>query len=128
VEIPKSGGGVRPLGIPTVGDRVVQMVAKMHLEPVVEPHFDPDSYGYRPVKSASDAVATTRLQCWRYDWPIDLDITGFFDNLDWELVMKAVRHHIQTTLILLDIERRLQAPVQRQDGSREERRGRFRAR
>ena len=88
VEIPKASGGSRPLGIPTVGDRVAQMVVKMHLEPLVEPHFHPDSYGYRPGKSALDAVATARERCWRSDCVIDLDIKGFFDNLDHELVMK----------------------------------------
>jgi RNA-directed DNA polymerase len=119
VEIPKASGGLRPLGIPTVGDRVAQMVVKMHLEPLVEPHFHPDSYGYRPGKSALDAVATARQRCWRYDWVIDLDIKGFFDNLDWELVLKAVRHHDQAPWVLLYIERWLKAPVQKQDGSQE---------
>jgi RNA-directed DNA polymerase len=121
VEIPKAKGGLRPLGIPTVADRVAQMVVKLHLEPVVEPHFHDDSYGYRPGKSALDAVATARQRCWRSDWVIDLDIKGFFDNLDHELVMKAVRHHDKTPWILLYIERWLKAPVQRQDGSLQER-------
>ena len=121
VEIPKASGGLRLLGIPTVGDRVAQMVVKMHLEPLVEPHFHPDSYGYRPGKSALDAVATARQRCWRYDWVIDLDIKGFFDNLDWELVLKAVRHHDHTPWILRYIERWLKAPVQKQDGSQEAR-------
>jgi RNA-directed DNA polymerase len=121
LEIPKATGGTRPLGIPTVGDRVAQMVVKMHLEPLVEPQFHPDSYGYRPRKSALDAVATARERCWRSDWVIDLDIKGFFDNLDHELVMKTVRHHTKTPWILLYIERWLKAPVQKQDGSREER-------
>ena len=97
------------------------MVVKMHLEPLVEPHFHPDSYGYRPGRSALDAVATARERCWRSDWVIDLDIKGFFDNLDHELVMKAVRHHAEAPWVLLYIERWLRAPVQRQDGSREER-------
>ena len=121
VEIPKASGGLRLLGIPTVGDRVAQMVVKMHLEPLVEPHFHPDSYGYRPGKSALDAVATARQRCWRYGWVIDLDIRGFFDNLDWELVLKAVRHHVQAPWILLYIERWLKAPAQKQDGSQEAR-------
>src|ERR1043165_1826959 len=86
VEIPKATGGLRPLGIPTVADRVAQMVVKMHLEPVVEHHFHGDSYGYCPGKSALEAVATARQRCWRQDWVIDLDIKGFFDNLDWNLV------------------------------------------
>src|SRR5438876_2125373 len=95
VEIPKASGGLRPLGIPTVADRVAQMVVKMHLEPLVEPSFHGDSYGYRPGKSALDAVATARQRCWRYDWVIDLDIKGFFDNQDWDLFLKAVRHQVQ---------------------------------
>jgi RNA-directed DNA polymerase len=121
VEIPKASGGLRPLGIPTVADRVAQMVVKMHLGPVVEPCFHDDSYGYRPGKSALDAVATARQRCWRSDWVIDLDIKGFFDNLDHDLVMKAVRHHDKTPRVLLYIERRLKAPVRRQDGSQQER-------
>ena len=121
VEIPKASGGLRPLGIPTVADRVAQMVVKMHLEPLVEPCFHGDSYGYRPGKSALDAVATARKRCWRSDWVIDLDIKGFFDNLDHDLVMKAVRHHDKTPWVLLYIERWLKAPVQWQDGSLQER-------
>jgi len=81
VEIPKGNGGTRPLGIPTVGDRIAQTVVKMLLEPLVEPHFHKDSYGYRPGRSALDAVGTARMRCWRADWVIDLDIKGFFDNL-----------------------------------------------
>jgi len=109
VEIPKASGGLRRLGIPTVADRVAQMVVKMHLEPLVEPSFHDDSYGYRPGKSALDAVATARQRCWRSDWVIDLDIKGFFDNLDHDLVMKAVRHHDKTPWVLLYIERWLKA-------------------
>ena len=80
VEIPKATGGTRPLGIPTVADRVAQTVVTMVLEPVVEPHFHPDSYGYRPGRSALDAVGTARKRCWRTDWVIDLDIKAFFDH------------------------------------------------
>jgi len=121
VEIPKSDGGVRPLGIPTVADRIAQTVAKMYLEPVVEPKFHPDSYGYRPGKSAHDALATARQRCWRSDWVIDLDIKGFFDNLDHDLVMRAVRHHTKTPWLLLYIERWLMAPIEAADGVQKER-------
>lgn len=122
VEIPKGNTGkTRPLGIPTVSDRIAQMVVKLMLEPQVEPHFHPDSYGYRPGKSALDAVAVTRQRCWRRNWVIDLDIKGFFDNLDWDLVMRAVRHHTDVPWILLYVERWLRATVQHTDGRLEER-------
>ncbi|MFC1746149.1 group II intron reverse transcriptase/maturase, partial [Candidatus Riflebacteria bacterium] len=121
VEIPKAGGGKRPLGIPTVGDRIAQMTVRSLLEPVVEPCFHPDSYGYRPGKSAIQAVNQARKRCWKYDWVIDLDIKGFFDNLDHNLMMKAVRFHTKSRLILLYIERWLKAPVQYEDGRTEAR-------
>jgi len=117
VEIPKSGGGVRALGIPTVSDRIAQMVVKMHLEPRVEPHFHPDSYGYRPGKSALDAVGVARRRCWRYNWAVDLDIRGFFDNLDHELVMRAVRKYTACKWVLLYIQRWLTAAVEQPDGT-----------
>lgn len=120
VEIPK-GKGKRPLGIPTVSDRVAQTVAKMYLEPLVEPKFHKDSYGCRPGKSALDAVATARKRCWRRDWVVDLDIKGFFENLDWNLVMRAVRFHTDVEWLHLYIERWLRAPVEMGDGSRVER-------
>lgn len=113
VEIPKgTTGATRPLGIPTVSDRIAQTVVKLVMEPVVEPHFHPDSYGYRSGKSALDAVGVTRKRCWRQDWVIDLDIKGFFDNLDHDLVMRAVNHHIETPWVLLYVKRWLEAPVQ----------------
>lgn len=112
VEIPKASGGVRKLGIPTVADRVAQMVVKMQLEPALEPLFHPDSYGYRPLKSAHDAVRQCRQRCWKYDWVLDLDIKGFFDNLPWDLLMKAVRKHAKDPWVLLYVERWLQAPAQ----------------
>jgi RNA-directed DNA polymerase len=117
VEIPKQDGGVRPLGIPTVTDRIAQMVVKMTLEPSLEPHFHVDSYGYRPNKSAIEAVGTTRKRCWRYDWVIDIDIKGFFDNLDHDLLMRAIKHHTDCKWILLYIGRWLKAPVQKRDGT-----------
>ncbi|MEK7210505.1 MAG: group II intron reverse transcriptase/maturase, partial [Candidatus Binatota bacterium] len=118
VAIPKKDGGERRLGIPTVADRVAQTVAKRYLEPLVEPSFHPDSYGYRPRKSALDAVGTTRQRCWRYAWVIDLDIRGFFDNLDHELVLRAVRKYTQCPWMLLYLKRWLEAPAQLEDGTR----------
>jgi RNA-directed DNA polymerase len=120
VEIPKPGGkGVRILGVPTVADRIAQTVAAVYLEPKVEPMFHPDSYGYRPHRSALDAVAACRERCWRTDWVIDLDIKGFFDNLDHDLVVKAVAHHLNPDQrwILLYVQRWLTAPLQQADGT-----------
>ena len=117
VMIPKPDGRERPLGIPTVGDRVAQMVVKWYLEPEVEPLFHPDSYGYRPKKSALDAVGKCRKRCWRYNWVVDLDIRGFFDNIDHSLMMHAVRKHTDCPWILLYIERWLKAPAEAEDGT-----------
>ena len=117
VEIPKGDGRMRPLGIPTVADRTAQMVAKQFLEPELEKHFHPDSYGYRPGKSALDAVGQARKRCWKNDWVLDLDIKGFFDNIDHELMMRAVRAHTQEKWVLVYIERWLKAPIELQDGS-----------
>ncbi|MBV8887745.1 MAG: group II intron reverse transcriptase/maturase [Chroococcidiopsidaceae cyanobacterium CP_BM_RX_35] len=117
VDIPKRDGGKRPLGIPTVADRIAQTVVKMVLEPEVEPYFHPDSYGYRPNKSAIAAVGTARQLCWRYDWVLDLDIRGFYDNMDHTLLMRAVCFHTPCKWVRLYIERWLQAPVQLEDGS-----------
>ena len=117
VEIPKDDGRTRPLGIPTVADRVAQMVVKRYLEPLVEPHFHDDSYGYRPGKSALDAVGVARQRCWRYAWVLDLDIKSFFDEIDRGLLMRAVRKHTDCPWVLLYLERWLRAPVQMADGS-----------
>ena len=112
VEIPKDDGKkTRKLGIPTVTDRIAQMVAKMYLEPIVEPIFHHDSYGYRPGKSPLNAVGKARERCWKYDWVLDVDIKGFFDNIDHDLMMKAVRKHTDNKWILLYIERWLKAPA-----------------
>lgn len=121
VEIEKESGGIRPLGIPTVADRVAQTVVKMVLEPKVEPSFHPDSYGYRPGKSALDAVGTARQRCWDADWVVDLDIRAFFDSLDHALVERAVAHHTTLPWVRLYVARWLRAPVQRPDGTREPR-------
>ena len=117
VGIPKKDGGERRLGIPTVSDRIAQTVVKMYLEPEVDSQFHPDSYGYRPGKSALDAVGAARQRCWRYDWVIDLDIRGFFDNLDHALVMRAVGRYTQCRWVLLYVERWLKAPLQMEDGT-----------
>jgi len=121
VEIPKGNGGVRPLGIPTVADRVAQTVVKMVLEPMVEPMFHRDSYGYRPGRSALDAVGMTRKRCWESDWVIDLDIKAFFDSLDHGLVERAVAHHTDIPWVRLYVARWLRAPVQQMDGTLEPR-------
>lgn len=121
VEIEKESGGTRPLGIPTVADRVAQTVVKMVLEPVVDPHFHADSYGYRPGKSALDAVGVARKRCWDADWVIDLDIKGFFDSIPHDLVERAVARHTDIPWVRLYIARWLRAPVQRPDGTVRER-------
>ena len=117
VEIRQKGWGQRELGVPTVSDRIAQMVAKMYFEPEVDCYFHPDSYGYRPGKSAIEAVGVARKRCWRYNWVVDLDIKGFFDNIDHGLLMRAVRKHTDNKWLLLYIERWLKAPVQAEDGT-----------
>ena len=121
VEIPKSHGGVRMLGVPTVADRVAQTVVAMHLERRAEPRFHPDSYGYRPRKAAWDAVGACRARCWKKDWVIDLDVQKFFDSVPWDLIVKAVEAVCDTPWVLLYVKRWLAAPLQYPDGSLVER-------
>jgi RNA-directed DNA polymerase len=117
VEIPKThGGGVRVLGVPTVADRIAQTVVAKHLEERVEPIFHPDSYGYRPGRSALDAVAACRTRCWNSDWVVDLDIQKFFDSVPWDLLVKAVEAHTDLAWVLLYVKRWLAAPLQLPDG------------
>jgi RNA-directed DNA polymerase len=116
VAIPKKAGGERILGIPTVADRVAQMVVKLTFEPQVEKYFLSDSYGYRPSKSALEAVAVTRKRCWKYDWVLEFDIVGLFDHIPHELLMKAVRKHTRENWLILYIERWLRAPIQQSNG------------
>jgi RNA-directed DNA polymerase len=117
VEIPKKAGGVRTLGVPTVADRVAQTVVAMYLEPELEPIFHHDSYGYRPERSALDAVAACRLRCQKMDWVIDLDIRAFFDSIPHDLLLKAVSKHTDLRWVLLYVQRWLVAPLQREDGT-----------
>jgi RNA-directed DNA polymerase len=116
VAIPKKSGGTRILGVPTVADRTAQMVVKTHVEPKVEPVFLEDSYGYRPGKSAIDAVGITRKRCWRYDWVLEFDIRGLFDNIDHDLLMRAIRKHTDCRWEILYIERWLKAPFRTEEG------------
>jgi RNA-directed DNA polymerase len=116
VEIPKAKGGTRKLGIPTVSDRVAQSVVKLMIEPMLDPIFHDDSYGYRPGKSAKQAIAVTRTRCWKYDWVVEFDIKAAFDQIDHALLLKAVRRHIKEGWILLYIERWLTAPFETAEG------------
>ena len=117
VTIPKKNGGQRILGVPTVADRVAQTVVKQMIEPALDKIFLADSYGYRPDKSALDAVGVTRERCWKYDWVLEFDIKGLFDNIDHTLLMRAVRKHVTCPWALLYIERWLTAPMLREDGT-----------
>ncbi len=117
VSIRKKSGGTRTLGVPTVSDRIAQTVVKLVLEPILEPVFDENSFGYRPGRSALDAIAVTRKRCWYYDWVVEFDIRGLFDNIRHDLLMKALRHHCDCRWVLLYIERWLKAPLRQQDGS-----------
>jgi RNA-directed DNA polymerase len=117
VPIPKKSGGERILGIPTISDRIAQAVVKMAIEPMLDPIFDEDSYGYRPKKPAHDAIATTRERCWKYDFVVEFDIKGLFDNIDHVLLMKALEKHCNCKWVLLYVERWLKAPMQDKEGN-----------
>ncbi|HRF62544.1 MAG TPA: group II intron reverse transcriptase/maturase [Candidatus Competibacter sp.] len=116
VPIPKKSGGVRVLGVPTVADRVAQTAVKLLLEPQIDPMFHPNSYGYRPGRSAHDAIALVRRRSWDYDWVVEFDIKGLFDHIDHALLMRALKKHCQTSWVLLYVERWLKAPMQTADG------------
>jgi len=117
VSIPKKSGGSRILGIPSVSDRIAQMVVKQVIEPVLEPIFHPDSYGYRPNKSAHDAIAITRERCWRNNWVVEFDIKGCFDNISHSLLNKALARHIKSKWVLLYIKRWLEGPISDLNGN-----------
>lgn len=121
VSIPKKSGGVRMLGVPTVADRIAQMVVRLQFEPSVEPHFLPDSYGYRPGRSALDAVGVTRRRCWRYAWVVEFDIRGLFDNIPHDLLLRAVDKHTSSSWVRLYVRRWLTAPIVMEDGRIESR-------
>lgn len=118
VEIPKANGGTRKLGIPTVSDRVAQTVVKLMIEPILDPIFHEDSYGYRPGKSAKQAIAVTRKRCWKYDWIVEFDIKAAFDQVDHTLLMKAVRSHVREGWVLMYIERWLTVPFETAQGEK----------
>jgi RNA-directed DNA polymerase len=117
VPIPKKKGGTRLLGVPTVSDRIAQETVRQILEPILEKVFDKDSYGYRKGKSAHDALKITRERCWQYDWVVEFDIKGLFDNIDHDLLLKALKHHCKIKWVLLYVERWLKASIQMQDKS-----------
>jgi len=121
VEIPKKQGGVRVLGIPTIADRVAQTVVKLHLESTLDAIFDQDLYGYRPGKSAKQAVAITRTRCWKYHWVVEFDIKGAFDHIDHDLLMRAVRKHVKLKWAILYLKRWLTAPTLSEEGELESR-------
>jgi group II intron reverse transcriptase/maturase len=121
VEIPKGNGEKRPLGIPTIEDRIAQMAVVMQIQPLIEPYFHKDSYGYRPNRSAHDAIAKARERCWKYAWVLDMDISKFFDTIDHGLLMKAIKKHVREKWILLYISRWITVPYVKVDGEQVER-------
>lgn len=121
VEIPKKNGNLRLLGIPTIEDRVAQMVLRNRIEPMIEPIFYEDSYGYRPNKSALDAIGTARQRCFTMKWVVEFDIVGLFDNINHDYLMKFVKYHVEEKWICLYIERCLKAAMIMPDGSIKER-------
>ena len=123
VAIPKSGGGTRMLGVPSVGDRVAQTVVAAHLSARVEPVFHPDSYGYRQGRSALDAVASCRQRCWRFEWVVEFDIRKFFDTVPWDEVVACVEAHTDARWVVLYVKRWLAAGLRMPDGSTTERLG-----
>lgn len=118
VPIPKKSGGIRILGVPTVADRVAQMVVKIMLEPILEPLFDNDSYGYRPGRSAHHALSVTRERCWKYNWVVEFDVKGLFDNIRHDLLMRALQKHCSIPWVLLYVQRWLCAPLESLDGEK----------
>ena len=123
VEIAKKDGNIRKLGIPTISDRVGQMVVKMFIEPRLETIFSPNSYGYRPNRNAHQALSKVRENCWKHDWVIDLDIKGFFDNINHYKLMLAVEKHVPENWVKLYIKRWLEAPVITKSGNLIEKQG-----
>ena len=116
VEIPKKDGSVRKLGIPTISDRIGQMVVKEYIEPRLEKIFSTNSYGYRPNRNAHQALESVRKNCWKTDWVIDLDIKGFFDNISHDKLMLALEKHVPENWVMLYITRWLAAPVLTKSG------------
>lgn len=123
VEIPKGDGRMRKLGIPTVNDRVAQQVVKTYLEPRFEQEFSPHSFGYRPGKSAHEAVAEVQKNVRQYRWVVDIDIKGFFDNMSHELLMKAIDRHVEEKWVKMYILRWLESPNEDREGNKHYRKG-----
>jgi RNA-directed DNA polymerase len=123
VEIPKKDGKKRKLGIPILRDRIAQQVVKEYMERQVDKLFHENSYGYRPLKSAHQAVEQVRKNSYKYDWVIDMDIQKFFDEIDHELMLKAVTHVLEEKWVKMYVERWLKMPIKKKDGTLEQRNG-----